>query len=1386
MGGLTGGARGIFSIEAESTQDDWTSDTVVVAITDLAITAKTERNALVAWVTSLSTARPVVGADVTALTYNGQALGSARTDGDGLARIELPHHRPDGNLWLVTARSGDDVSFLRPDERPWVIEGVDASGRPVPATCDVLLYTERGVYRPGETIHLTGIVRDAIGRVPPAMPLSVTVMRPDGKTVATVPVRCDPQKQSVFHLDHPTAEDVQTGPYRFVVTLPGAAETLGAAMTLVEEFVPVRIDLRAEASSPLFVSGDMLGINAAARYLFDQPCAGLAVTAAGSLQRTSYVSKRYPDYSFHDPAEGDEFSLDELATTLDDEGRAVLELAAPDAEQPGSWRGSAAVTVTEAGGRSVTRHVSLVLDTAGRHIGLRLTAGRIVPVGEPATVQWVQVTSRDDDATPAPVAYTLFRVHQEATIEQVDGRYVWKTVEQLTEVLSGETNETGPASSGELSLVCPTAGLHRLRMTDCTTNVGTEIDFYAGGREDSVVLNRPEQLELVLDRERYRPGETASLLVRSPFAGTMLLTVETDRVIERRVMELPDTTLQLDLPVADSIRGGAFVSATVVRAVDPSQPSWRPHRAMGMVRLVTDHADHLLPVALQTPAQARPGTTVTVRVQSASPADLQRPAFVHVWAVDEGVLIPTGYKTPAPLDWFLAPRCSTITTSDIYADLLPDHRRPAGMTRIGADAGKEFPALLEYDAASAGRRSPVSMRRRASAVVWREAIPLGPDGTAALELALPEMRGELRVMAVVVDGDRYGSAHQAITVSAPLLAEMSCPRFAAPGDRFDVPVKIFTTAAEPVLVTLAAESEGGLQASISGGDELRVAPGEPATAWLRVAADGIGPARLRVRASAQTGTETLYAVADCDIPLRPAGPLHTDTRFLRVKAGEPIEIPPSALFVPGTARTNLAIGPRPTLEMGPAVENLLDYPYGCVEQTTSKLYALLYAPELLQGAGSAARVENVRSMIDAGIARLWSMQTQSGGLAYWPGGYGPDLWGTTYAAGWLVEARRAGHVIPGEFLTGLAAYLKSELDSPSDGSVNDSLRAEICRSLAALQKAPQSWMAKLSENVGALDMGARAHLASAWLDLGRKDRALAVLPPETIQHQAILSTSGRITSQTRQEAALLNTLLDLDREHPWIPVLVERLQKARRSGRWSSTLEDATAVAALVRYQSRQGESPAYQGTVRCGASVWPFDHAAVCSLPFANLVQPLAIASSGQGDLCISVTTRGLLRDASKTEYDRSLKVARVWKNRDGEPVKPSALKVGDLVLVETTLVGAALDGNTTLDRIAVVDALAAGLEVENPRLTDASAADALTGGTQPPPTADPDRVEFRDDRVIIFASASAQPRVFRYALRAVTAGSFELPPVQASCMYDEQTASISAGPARRVEIAR
>lgn len=1358
LGPLLDRKFGIFKLDTRLTNQSWARAEAIVTVSDMAITAKRERNGYFAWMTSIRGGKPLAERPLRAVSFNNQNLASGETDSVGILRLPVAENHPDGAPWILIAEHGDDQSYLRPEERPWALEGKDLGGREFPRTYDVMLYAERGVYRPGDTIHLTGLIRGPQGQTPPAFPLAIRIFSPSGRIIETLTATPDPARHSMFQLDYAPPANGRTGLYQFQATLPGSEEVLGSTRASVEAFVPVRTEVTASAASALYQPPSVPVAVVEGRYLFGQPASGLNAKVMGNYETEDFTSAAHPDFRFGGlPTLRSE--IEARAAQLDDTGEASIELPAPSDSSPRRWRARMSASVTETGGRTNSANFGFVYDAAGRHVGIRPPEKHYVTANETVDIAWMQRTANDEAAEAGALSVGLFRVEYDITLEKVGDRPVWKSIERLLPVTSFDVvPAAGAAPEGVFGILCPEWGQFRVVVTDQLSKSRTQLTLYAARSREGVASfesSEPDHVEIVLDQERYKPGSVVEALIRSPFPGTLLLTLETDRVLHHEVVEIGDGSEEISFKLPEDVRANAYVTASVIRAVDPSADEWLPHRAKGMTRLVVDSEDHRLPVELHAPSKAKPGETIEVTAKIPAPADPDHPGVVHLWAVDEGILLATAYETPDPFAHFLAFRRPAVMTSDLFSNLLPDYRRPADISRIGGDG--EADRFMS---------APVATDRREAALVWNQALPVDAEGRVSVKFDLPELTGELRVMAVAVEGDRYGSAAAPVTLTLPLLVEPAWPRFVAPDDTFSVPVKLFNSTTDTLTVAVAVDIDGPISI-VDAQSTATVEPALPHTHWFEAKAGSIGSVRANVRANSRTNAgEILNPEVHTPLSVQPVAPLRTRAELLRIDAGQSASFSPPPGFIPGATTHSIRIGARPTVQLRSAVESLLDYPYGCIEQTASRLTAMLYAPDLVAADAPGERREAfIREMIEGGIGNLWAMQTPSGGFGFWPGSNQPDRWGSAYAANFLLEAREHGFEIDERLNGELLQYLETTLNYSGAEKLDLNTKALICRVLAGFDRPQEGWMARLGEQLGELDVEGRAWLALAWMSVGRRDRAVASLPGDTPGLRVKRLTRDRLSSQVRGDGALLQALLQIDPKHAWIPQIVSRIEAARgQDGRWGNTLETASALTSLVRYQLISTEAPDFKGTLtQQGHDPIAFSHEAPLELELDPGASGVVIASSGTGDIYLAFVSEGPDENAANEIHDNGLKVRRRWLDSAGNQIDPATVKVGDLIYVEVTLKSV----RDSQYNIAVLDRLPGGMEVENPRLS-------TSAGIVKRELRIPAHAEFLDDRVVLFDNCTPKAQTYIYAIRAITAGRFTVPPIQATAMYDASFDSV------------
>ena len=797
----------------------------------------------------------------------------------------------------------------------------------------------------------------------------------------------------------------------------------------------------------------------------------------------------------------------------------------------------------------------------------------------------------------------------------------------------------------------------------------------------------------------------------------------------------------------------------------------------------------ILKLQLSSPPQIKPEDSLplAVRVTDRDGAAVANAAVTFA-VVDEGICQLTHFVTPDPFAFFTRWHQLGVQTRDTYAELMPDTDRTG-------DVGGDEEAKL----ATAGRHAnPVSARRVRSLAMMSDVFHSDSNGVVRTSFPMPPFVGKARIMAVSFTGDRFGAAEESTIVKSDLVVQSSWPRFAAPGDRFCIPLVIFNNTQHDGDATVHLHAPAGSPLTLPNDQSLlpiHVAAGKSATCSFEISAAsacGVADVTTEVTLGGEAFHETV------SLPVRPASPMQTVSGTQTLTPGTPFAIATPSNLLPGVGQFSIRITPKPSLNLPEGLDYLNRYPYGCAEQTVSAAFPLVYLPDLGQMmGGDPYPTQQIREKVTAALDRLVMMQTRSGALPMWTGG-ADWPWVSIYAAHFCTVAERAGYAVPPEFFERLIDYVRAQLNISSDEPDQLERGAYACYVLALAGHPDVSAMSRLTDLLTHPIIGdaprptaeTAFHLAAAWICANDSSRAQALRPQFQFDVSPNRELSNNVGSPTRERAVMLSTLLMIQPDHPQIPMLAESLADAGRKGEWRSTQDVAFAVMALGQF-------------ARTSKLIEPFSHADLYAgeqkLASAESGAALAwSAAANQSNIAALLTAKidgpeaargyvhwisdGVPRTSSTQPTICGMEIERRMLDESGQSLVNSTVHSGQLVNVEITL-----KCPRPLERIVIEDLLPAGLEPENPRLDESRGTktdqDAEIDDEKESQQLKVNRQDFRDDRVVLFSDVDS-PGTYRcnYRARAVTCGTFVIPPVSAECMYDLATHARSAGGARLI----
>ncbi len=1429
---------GIFKVVARNADRQWNSAHQWLVITDLGISAKRAGDNLYVWVKSLATGAPVPTARVQLISDNNQTLLSGTTNWAGFVEFtEVAEKTEDFIPFMITVAKRDDLAFIQLDKHEIATADFNIAG---PAYLqkgyEAFLYTSRGVYRPGETVQLAGVVRGPKQVTPEPIPTRIKILSPDGRIMREL--RQQTNKSGGCEVKIPIPDYALTGNY--IAKMQIADRVVGSVQFQVEEFMPDRMKVAITVDKSSYKLGEELSIEVNAMNLFGPAAVGRKVQASCQLQAVPFVvsddamdATKWRSFVFGNTRQFESQRIELGEAKTDAEGKARYQFTIPETlKAPSLLNGILTATVSEVGGRAVTASNRVVIHPYSHYAGVRRATTGAVKINQPLRFDYIAV---DDTMAVTPgraLKLSLHKVHWNTILRQnAAGRYEYVSEPQTTEV---KTYALTSAETEQTATFTPTGyGEYRARLEDIESTATAEIGFYVSGwRNTPVSMEHPTRLDLVLDKPAYRPGQTAKLNIKAPFPGTLLLTVERERVLSHRTIVMKENTATVSIPVREGYKPNVYLSATLKRAIpmdtvsQPGNKSLLPARAFGVIPLKIDATRRRLSIEMslkpdndqqeQTPltdsrglmvsdsqleAAVRPNSEINIAFEVHGRRSWQK-YDVCIAAVDEGILALTDFQTPNPHDFFYQQRGLKTRSFDLYSGILPEIADVTDNASTGGDgAGARRLGRKRLNTSSIRRVKPVSL--------WSGFVQTDGNGRGTIKFKIPQFNGKLRLMAVAFAGADYGATEAYLTIREPIVLTPTFPRFLAGGDKVRVPVTLFNGTGEDGEFTVKLQALGDVQllsaSTINTAEptpektpeqpaqpsktesslyelsvDKQVEAGSETQVFFDIRAqDALGEVNFNLFAEGNTETTQM----DVKLPLRSVAPPVTKTGHGVVRAGEPVDFILPANLIANSSDFSLTLSPFPNIAFSDSLRYLVGYPHGCLEQTTSKVFPLLYFSDLARSVEPMLAAEDsVDYYITSGITKLESMLMSNDQFSYWPGGTYVNPWSSIYASHFLVEARKAGYEVADRVYDAMLEGLKTRAKfSPDMEGENDAKKVKANIALAtyasyvlAAAGQPDRGTMHYLKNRGASGLSDYSHfqLAGAFALSGELETALSMLPVSVSpsfngKSNPGWETGGTFNSPIRAQAIMLDVLAEVNENHPSIPMLVKNLSEAASDGkRWRTTQDNAFAFLALGKIMKKQADRN-YTGTFKLnGEHFADFDATETRYTDAAWDGARIQLNVEGEGSCYYYWSAFGIQRDSFIEEYERELQVRRRYFNKNGEELTGTFVH-GDLIVSEITV--KALTAN--LENVVVVDMLPTGFEIENPRLESRAGIPWLKAqGFKP------DYIDIRDDRLIFFGTFPRQrERKFYYALRAVTQGEFTLPPIAAEAMYDPTKSAVT-----------
>lgn len=1307
-------------------------------------------------VTSLITTKPIPNATVELWDYQLQVMKTLSTNADGMCEATFKK-KP----FLMIAKSGGQKGYLKLDDASSLsVSAFEVSGETVQKGIKGFIYGERGVWRPGDTLFLTFMLEDKLNTLPENHPVQFELLNPQGQLFKKM-VRTE-GLNAFYNFTTVTEKNSPTGNWTARVKVGGVWFTKNIKIeTIMPNRLKIKLDFGTEKLSVKKTDAGTMEV----KWLHGAIARNLNAKVEVTLSQMETKFKKYEDYRFDDIART--FTADAQTIfddNLDAEGKAIVKpnISVKDAA-PGMLRATFKVRVFEQGGAFSIDQFSLPYSPYSTYVGIKVPEGnKFTGMIQTDTNHIVKVATLDGDGNPVSRSKIKVQVYK------VQWRWWWDSYDgDLANYIGNEYKQ--PIQSQVISTVNgkgqfvlrvnrPEWGRYYIRVTDeesgHATGQSVYIDWPAWAGSSPKGNEGATLLSFSSDKKQYNVGEDVKLTIPSSAEGRALISVESgSRVIKAFWAETKKGETNYTFKVSPEMTPNVYVNVTLIQP-HAQTINDLPIRLYGVIPIaVEDPTTHLTPV-IKAPDVWQPETKSSLSVSEKDGKEMTYTIAI----VDEGLLDLTRFKTPDPWAAFYAHEALGVKTWDMYDLVMGAYG--AELSRILAIGGDGD--LNKKGGSKANRFKPM--------VKFLGPFHLKKGQTANHEFMMPQYVGSVRTMVIAGYNYAYGSAEKTTPVRKPLMILGTLPRVVGPGEEVDLPVTVF--AMEKQVKNVKVEIQVNQFFTALDGTSKAITfneVGDDVVNFKLKVNSALGVGKVKIVAT--SGSEK--ATYDIEIDVRNPNPKIVNVIEGLVEAGKTWDTPYTPAGMAGTNKGTVELSSIPPINLGQRLQYLIEYPHGCIEQTTSSVFPQLFLNDIMEM--NADMKVTIDRNIKAGIERLKLFQTSSGGMSYWAGQYDADEWGTSYAGHFLLEAEAKGYVLPPGMIDNWKRYQRNVANAWSprnpENYYNNDLNQAYRLYTLALAKAPElGAMNRLKESPG-LSVTAKWRLAAAYAKAGQTEVAKKLIATAATTVAKYREMGYCYGSEERDEAMILETLTLLDMKAKG-GLLLKEISKELSANYWMSTQTTAYCLIAVSKFAKANGASTEMRYAVKInnGSPI-----ALNTKVPVKQIDMQLksaaagnvSITNSGTGVLFARVILEGIPETGDQTEADNDLKVQINYTTMTGGVIDVSKLEQGTDFIAEVQISNPGTRGEYL--QMALSQIFPSGWEIHNTRMDlDESVIKSDY----------PTYQDIRDDRVYTYFNISPyKTKIFRIVLNAAYLGKYYLPTIYCEAMYDNTINSRKPG---------
>ena len=1307
-------------------------------------------------VSNILDTNPVVKAQVTVYNFQLQPIGKGETNGEGFVEISSK-----GTPFIVVAEAEKQKAYVRVvDGEEQSVSRFDVGGKEIQKGLKGFIYGERGVWRPGDTLHISFILEDREKRIPDKHPVALEIYNPKGQFYTKM---ISTQGMNGFYtFDVPTQAGDPTGLWNAYIKVGGTTFHKGLR---IETIKPNRLKINLTLPKILQSTDKNVTVPLASAWLTGATASKLKAKVEMSLSKVNTQFKNYGQYIFNDPAtDFTTIKTDVFDGILNAEGKAGVTLKVPAATNaPGMLNATFTTRVFEPGGDASIYTQSIPFSPFVSYVGINLNQpkGKYIETDKDHVFDIVTVNSQGQPVNRSNLEYKIYRISWSWWWENSDesfGTYINNS--SITPVASGKLQTSGGKTTFKFRVDYPSWGRYLVYVKDKDSGHATGGTIYVDwpesrGRSNKTDPSGIKMLTFSLDKDSYEIGETATAIIPAAAGGRALVSIENGSSVLHR--EWIEVTNEGDTKYTFEIT--PEMAPNVYLHISLLQPHAQtindlPIRMYGIAPVFVTNRQTVLQPQIQMPEVLRPETDFNVTVSEKS----GKPMTYTLAIVDDGLLDLTNFKTPDPWNEFYSREALGIRTWDMYDNVLGASAGAySSLFSVGGDA------TLKPADAKANRFKPV--------VKFIGPFYLEKGRQQTHTLKLPMYVGSVRAMVVAGQDGAYGNAEKTAFVRTPLMLLSTLPRVLSIQEEITVPVNVFAMEKQVKNVTVSLQASGG-GVQIEGSHQQSLTfnrPGDQLVFFTLKTGNKTGKATIKLTASGG-GQQTKETI---EIEVRNPNPIVTLRSSEWIETGQNKELSYQLGSLSANNLIKLEVSRIPSVDISRRFDFLYNYQHHCTEQLTSKALPLLFIAQFKTI--DTREAEKIKANVQEAIRQIYARQLPNGGFVYWPGNAVADEWISSYTGMFLTLAQEKGYAVHANVLNKWKRFQRAAAQNwrmPQEANNWQQWQSELQQAFRlytlALAGAPEyGAMNRMKEQPG-LSIQAKWRLAAAYALTGKmKPAEELVYNAETtvIPYSSMNQIYG---SSDRDEAMILETLLLMNRERDALQQ-AKVVSKNLSQENWFSTQSTAFALMAMGRLAEKLSGSLDFtwtwngkqQPAVKSAKAVFEKE---ISTSPKSGTV---AVKNQGKGALSVDLITRTQLLNDTLPAISDNLRMDIRYASMDGKPMSVNDIRQGtDFTAIASI---SNTSGTTDYTNLALTHIIPSGWEVYNERMTVPEAEPQETTDSSGNVSGQYTYQDIRDDRVLTYFNLRrGETKIFTIRLQATYAGNFILPAVQCEAMYD------------------